>query len=77
VAKLDARKTAVNDKLRDIGYHVNSDMVKAHGGSIVYLVRGVDAERNAWYYVAVDPRKTNVFEKALNDDIIHLEISPL
>ena len=39
----------------------------------IYLVKGVDAGRNAWYYVLVERLKIQVFLKALNDDIIHLE----
>jgi hypothetical protein len=41
--------------------------------SLIYLVRGVDDGRNAWYYVLVDRLKVKMFLKALNDDIIHLE----
>ena len=39
----------------------------------IYLVKGVDAGRNAWYYVLVERIKVPLFLKALNDDIIHLE----
>lgn len=39
----------------------------------IYLVKGVDAGRNAWYYVLVEKLKIQLFLKALNDDIIHLE----
>jgi hypothetical protein len=39
----------------------------------IYLVKGVDAGRNAWYYVLVEKLKVQLFLKALNDDIIHLE----
>jgi hypothetical protein len=39
----------------------------------IYLVRGVDAGRNAWYYVLVERLKVQLVLKALNDDIIHLE----
>jgi hypothetical protein len=39
----------------------------------IYLVKGVDAGRNAWYYVLVERLKVQLFLKALNDDIIHLE----
>lgn len=41
--------------------------------NLIYLVKGVDDGRNAWYYVLVDRLKVNLFLKALNDDIIHLE----
>jgi len=40
---------------------------------LIYLVKGVDAGRNAWYYVLVDRLKVQLFLKALNEDIIHLE----
>ena len=39
----------------------------------IYLVRGVDAGRNACYYVLVERLKVQLFLKALNDEIIHLE----
>lgn len=40
---------------------------------LIYLVKGIDAGRNAWYYVLVERLKLQLFLKALNDDIIHLE----
>ena len=40
---------------------------------LIYLVKGVDDGRNAWYYVMVERLKLSLFQKALNDDIIHLE----
>jgi hypothetical protein len=40
---------------------------------LIYLVKGIDAGRNAWYYVLVDRLKVQLFLKALNDEIIHLE----
>ena len=40
---------------------------------LIYLVKGVDDGRNAWYYVMVERLKLSLFKKALNDDIIHLE----
>ena len=39
----------------------------------IYLVRGVDAGRNAWYYVLDERLKVQLFLKALYDEIIHLE----
>ena len=39
----------------------------------IYLIRGVDAGRNAWYYVLVERLKVQLFLKALNDEVIHLE----
>lgn len=40
---------------------------------LIYLVKGIDDGRNAWYYVLVERLKLSLFQKALNDDIIHLE----
>jgi hypothetical protein len=40
---------------------------------LIYLVKGIDNGRNAWYYVMVERLKLSLFQKALNDDIIHLE----
>jgi hypothetical protein len=39
----------------------------------IYLVKGIDAGKKAWYYVLVEALKVQLFLKALNDDIIHLE----
>jgi hypothetical protein len=49
------------------------DIKKKMQADLIYLVKGVDAGRNAWYYVLVDRLKVQTFLKALNDDIIHLE----
>ena len=49
------------------------DSNKASTSDLIYLVKGVDDERNAWYYVLVERLKLSLFLKALNDDIIHLE----
>jgi hypothetical protein len=49
------------------------DPAKAGKADLIYLVKGVDAGRNAWYYVLVERLKLSLFLKALNDDIIHLE----
>jgi hypothetical protein len=51
----------------------NIDPQKKMQAELIYLVKGVDAGRNAWYYVLVDRLKVQLFLKALNDDIIHLE----
>ncbi len=40
---------------------------------LVYLVKGIDQGRKAWYYVLVERIKLQQFLEALNDDIIHLE----
>jgi hypothetical protein len=49
------------------------DPLKKMQAELIYLVKGVDAGRNAWYYVLVERLKVQLFLKALNDDIIHLE----
>src|SRR3989338_739328 len=49
------------------------DPQKKSNADLIYLVKGVDAGRNAWYYVLVERLKLQLFLKALNDDIIHLE----
>lgn len=49
------------------------DSTKSSKADLIYLVKGVDDNRNAWYYVLVERLKLSLFLKALNDDIIHLE----
>jgi hypothetical protein len=49
------------------------DPIKRAQASLIYLVKGIDDNRNAWYYVLVERPKLQLFLKALNDDIIHLE----
>jgi len=49
------------------------DPQKKMKAELIYLVKGVDDNRNAWYYVLVDRLKVQLFLKALNDEIIHLE----
>lgn len=49
------------------------DPQKKMQAELIYLVKGIDAGRNAWYYVLIDRLKLQLFLKALNDDIIHLE----
>lgn len=49
------------------------DPQKRMQAELIYFVKGIDAGRNAWYYVLVDRLKLQLFLKALNDDIIHLE----
>ncbi len=49
------------------------DPKKRSQADLIYLVKGVDNNRNAWYYVLVERLKVQMFLKALNDDIIHLE----
>ena len=49
------------------------DSKKSSKADLVYLVKGIDDNKNAWYYVLVERLKVSLFLKALNDDIIHLE----
>ncbi len=49
------------------------DPQKKAQAELIYLVKGVDAGRNAWYYVLVEKLKVQLFLKALNDEVIHLE----
>ena len=49
------------------------DPKKKMQAELIYLVKGIDAGRNAWYYVLVERLKVQLFLKALNDEIIHLE----
>lgn len=49
------------------------DPQKKMQAELIYLVKGVDAGRNAWYYVLVERLKVQLFLKALSDEIIHLE----
>lgn len=60
-------------KKEDINNKKQVDPVKKMQAELIYLVKGIDAGRNAWYYVLVDRLKLQLFLKALNDDIIHLE----
>ncbi len=49
------------------------DPKKKMQADLIYLVKGVDAGRNAWYYVLVERTKVQLFLKALNDNIIELD----
>jgi hypothetical protein len=51
----------------------SADPLNSSKADLIYLVKGVDDNRNAWYYVLVERLKLSLFLKALNDDIIHLE----
>ncbi len=61
------RSTAQSSNIKQI------DPQKRMQAELIYLVKGIDAGRNAWYYVLVDRLKVQLFLKALNDEIIHLE----
>lgn len=51
----------------------SSDPKKREQAEYIYLVKGLDAGREAWYYVLVDKKKIKQFLKELEADIIHLE----
>jgi hypothetical protein len=46
---------------------------KRADASLLFLVKGIDDNRPAWYYVLVERLKLPMFKRALNDNIIHLE----
>lgn len=55
-------------------HHSNSpDPKKRELAEYIYLVKGLDVDRQAWYYVLVDKKKVKAFLKELDADIIHLE----
>ncbi len=68
---------SITDKIREETEKATNvkpiDPQKKMQAELIYLVKGVDAGRNAWYYVLVDRLKVQLFLKALNDEIIHLE----
>ncbi len=49
------------------------DHEKKSKSDLIYLVKGIDAGRKAWYYVLVERIKLQLFLKALTEEIIHLE----
>ncbi|MDX2083148.1 MAG: hypothetical protein SFV53_04085 [Rickettsiales bacterium] len=63
----DSVRKSNNSNLKPI------DPQKRMQAELIYLVKGIDAGRKAWYYVLVDRLKVQLFLKALNDEIIHLE----
>ncbi len=73
--KIDQQPTT-NNNASDASQKAPSkpiDPQKKMQAELIYLVKGVDAGRNAWYYVLVERLKVQLFLKALNDEIIHLE----
>ena len=72
--RLNARKVGSITKAAELGFveddfrHYRSDI-----GEKIYIVKGVDDSRYAWYIVYIDPVKCGEFLKGLNDDIIHLD----
>ena len=65
--------TPNNDELKEKSAKKAVDPQKRALAQYIYLIRGVDAGRNAWYYVLVERLKVQLFLKALNDEVIHLE----
>ncbi len=63
----EVESEALNPLLKQV------DPQKKMKADLIYLVKGIDAGRNAWYYVLVERLKVQLFLKALNDEIIHLE----
>ena len=55
--------------INDLGYKYKN--IKT--GRQIFLVKGIDEGKNAWYYVLVDPNLNEKFMKELNDDMIDLE----
>ena len=53
--------------------HHSADNAQYDKADLIYLVKGIDDSRKAWYYVLVEQPKLSLFLKALDDDIIHLE----
>ncbi len=69
-------ENSIQDKAKkknDVTAQAGVDPQKKSKADLIYLVKGVDAGRSAWYYVMVERLKLQLFLKALNDDIIHLE----
>ena len=63
----EVESEALNPLLKQV------DPQKKMKADLIYLVKGIDANRKAWYYVLVERLKVQLFLKALNDEIIHLE----
>ncbi len=56
-----------------VGYDPVEEQKKFAKRDLVYLVRGLDEGKDAWYYIEVEEDRKELFLKALNDDVIHLE----
>jgi hypothetical protein len=69
--KLSEQSGSFTEKFKQKGY------MSASGASpdsdLLFLVKGIDDSRPAWYYILVERLKLSMFKKALNDNIIHLE----
>jgi len=69
----EAQVSSTSNEANNYQAKKSVDPQKKALGQFIYLVKGVDAGRNAWYYVLVERLKVQLFLKALNDEIIHLE----
>jgi|TARA_B110000259_G_scaffold182219_1_gene225470 hypothetical protein len=71
-----AEKYAKKDNMTATNIGVNAspeNQAKRADASLLFLVKGIDDNRPAWYYVLIERLKLPMFKKALNDNIIHLE----
>lgn len=66
-------KSSIKDLAEKKSSNSVEQSAKSANADLVYLVKGIDDNRSAWYYVLVERLKVSLFLKALNDDIIHLE----
>eukprot|EP01006_Ploeotia_vitrea_P040224 TRINITY_DN66413_c0_g1_i1.p1 TRINITY_DN66413_c0_g1~~TRINITY_DN66413_c0_g1_i1.p1 ORF type:complete len:246 (+),score=10.99 TRINITY_DN66413_c0_g1_i1:3-740(+) len=62
-----------DDLVQLICLYYTPTLVEPKKSEMVYLVRGIDNGRKAWYYVEVNPHQHAEFRNHLDDDIIHLE----
>jgi len=69
--KMTTEALNVNSFINDESSAV--DNLKSSKADLIYLVKGTDDNRKAWYYVLVERLKLSLFLKALNDSTIHLE----
>lgn len=72
-AKKEPAKNAIEELAQKKKQSSVEAAAKSANADLVYLVKGIDDNRNAWYYVLVERLKVSLFLKALNNDIIHLE----
>lgn len=71
--KKEGNKSGIGDLAQKKKSSSVENATKSANADLVYLVKGIDDNRNAWYYVLVERLKVSLFLKALNDEIIHLE----
>ncbi len=66
------RKQSALLEMNRLGCGVNDPFFNTALSKVIYLVKGIDKEKNAWYYMAVDPILLLQFTNQLKDPIIHL-----